>query len=338
MKPIFVTFLLLFSCQFCLADNQSISLHLPLDCQVGTSCFIQNYIDVDPSPDYHDYMCGFLSYNDHTGTDFRIPNMDMIHTGVKVLAAAPGKVRAIRDGMPDISIKNIDKSLIQDREAGNSVAIEHGDGWETQYSHLRQGSVLVKAGDVIQTGQQLGLVGMSGNTEFLHLHFTVRHNGKVIDPFTGMQIGAGCTQSAENSLWDKSLSNQLQYQSSGILNAGFTDGIPNAKPIYEFLRVKPSLPDNSKNIIFWVHLFGVQKNDTQIISIVGPNGKLLARNKMNFKENQAQRLVLIGKQNKGENWEPGRYKGIYTLTRNMKGENQNIINKEFYLNVEAPID
>src|SRR5262249_35663984 len=47
-------------------------LGLPIDCEVGRSCVIQNYVDHDPSPNARDYQCGTLTYDGHNGTDFRL--------------------------------------------------------------------------------------------------------------------------------------------------------------------------------------------------------------------------------------------------------------------------
>ncbi len=93
----------------------------------------------------------------------------------KVMAAANGEVIATLDGMknnvpgklPDpatITVKTVD---------GNHVIIDHGDGFYSFYAHLQPGSVEVEVGDEVQTGDQLGLLGNTGNTSAPHLHFHV---------------------------------------------------------------------------------------------------------------------------------------------------------------------
>src|SRR3954469_22190120 len=92
---------------------------LPLECEIGSACVVQNHVDRDPGPAARDYRCGFLTYDGHKGTDIRVSDRARYKDGVAVLAAAPGRVRAVRDGMAD-------GERVAGREAGNSVVIQHG--------------------------------------------------------------------------------------------------------------------------------------------------------------------------------------------------------------------
>jgi hypothetical protein len=60
------------------------------------------------------------------------------------------------------------------------VRIDSGGGVETLYAHLSE--VDVEAGDIVETGQQVGLVGEEGNSTGPHLHFEVRLDGVAVDP------------------------------------------------------------------------------------------------------------------------------------------------------------
>ncbi len=58
----------------------------------------------------------------------------------------------------------------------NTIAIRHeigGKVYETWYVHMYDDGVLVKEGDTVTAGQQLGLVGSNGNSTGPHLHFEV---------------------------------------------------------------------------------------------------------------------------------------------------------------------
>ena len=74
---------------------------LPVDCEMGTVCFIQNYVDRDPGALARDHACGLLSYDGYKGTDFRVADLVTMRRGIAVIAAAAGTVRGMRDEMPD---------------------------------------------------------------------------------------------------------------------------------------------------------------------------------------------------------------------------------------------
>ncbi len=63
---------------------------------------------------------------------------------------------------------------------GNMVMLDHGNGWQTLYSHLSQ--VYVRCGQQILQGAQIGAVGSSGNSTGPHLHFETRLNGTLPNP------------------------------------------------------------------------------------------------------------------------------------------------------------
>jgi len=65
---------------------------------------------------------------------------------------------------------------------GNVVIIDHGNGYETVYAHLK--SYSVKKGDVVQKGDQIGIMGSTGHSTGVHLHFEVRKNGKHQNPLS----------------------------------------------------------------------------------------------------------------------------------------------------------
>ncbi|MET4665908.1 M23 family metallopeptidase [Sphingomonas sp. PvP056] len=67
------------------------------------------------------------------------------------------------------------------RGYGNMVRIDHGDGNETRYAHLR--SITVVPGAVSQ-GAVIGNVGSTGRSTGAHLHFEVRQRGAAVDPMT----------------------------------------------------------------------------------------------------------------------------------------------------------
>src|SRR5262249_30199802 len=122
------------------------SFDLPIACTIGKDCWVQNYLDHDPGKGAVDFTCGHLTYNAHNGSDIRVADYATMHRGIPVLAAASGQVLRLRDGMADVNVRVIGRSALDGKDAGNSVVIGHGDGWETQYAHMRKGSIKVKVG------------------------------------------------------------------------------------------------------------------------------------------------------------------------------------------------
>lgn len=62
---------------------------------------------------------------------------------------------------------------------GNSVVIRHQEKLYTQVSHLKQGSVKVKTGDIVTQGQVIGTCGNSGRSPYPHLHFQVQETPSI---------------------------------------------------------------------------------------------------------------------------------------------------------------
>lgn len=65
---------------------------------------------------------------------------------------------------------------------GNWIKIAHDQGVVTTYGHMFTAGVLVRTGDVVQAGQQIGRVGTAGDSTGCHLHFEVLTQGTYTDP------------------------------------------------------------------------------------------------------------------------------------------------------------
>jgi hypothetical protein len=286
---------------------------LPLACTFGTDCFVQNYVDTDASDAAADFTCSGLTYDGHKGTDIRLKNYMAMEQGVDVLAAAPGKVLRLRDGMEDVNVREIGVAAIKDRMAGNSVIIDHGDGWVTQYAHMKKGSIVVTPGQQIAAGDKLGQVGLSGNTEFPHLHFEIRHNDHPVDPFTDEEMGAGCNVS-KASMWQPA----LQYQASGLLTMGVATGKPDSEAARHgvYGAVTPSAESDA--LVFWVDLFGLRANDRLIQQLIAPDGAVVAAVDQPVPKAKAQFFSFVGKKKPQGGWAPGPYQGVIRLLRDGK--------------------
>ncbi len=289
-----------------------IVLHKPIGCTVGQNCLIQQYVDHDPGPGAVDYRCGIASYDRHDGTDFRIPDKAAQARGVNVLAAADGVVRAIRDGEPDFAVGAFDAGKVKGKECGNGVVIDHSDGWQTQYCHMRQGSIRVKAGDRVTAGTPLGMVGQSGDAAFPHLHLSVRLNGQSVDPFAF----GGATCGSGQSLWRQEDRAELAYGDTQVLNAGFAAA---AVPADDVERGTIAAPDrHSRALTFYVRAINLREGDVQGVSLNGPEGILAQSRLPALDHSKAQYQMFVGKKLSAAQWPAGTYTGTYTVTRDDK--------------------
>lgn len=114
-----------------------------------------------------DFRGGKLSYDDHDGVDFVCP------VGSSLCAAASGHVVMIRDRW---------------LRGGLTVAVDHGSGILTQYTHCSK--ALVRIGQKVKRGERVALSGLAGAdmTFFVfcapaHVHFMTWRKGRPIDPF-----------------------------------------------------------------------------------------------------------------------------------------------------------
>lgn len=280
-------------------------LSFPLDCTLGQDCVIQQYMDRDPGPGARDYTCGPLTYDGHTGTDIRLPDFAAMAAGVQVLAAAPGIVTALRNTAPDTGRAG----MAEGQECGNGVVIDHGEGWQTQYCHMMQGSIAVTQGQVVAAGTPLGRVGYSGNTEFPHLHLSVRADGTPVDPFAR---GPACGDPGEGALWQ----GDLAYSPGGILTAGFAPDMPTFDTIQAGRAGFATLPADAPALVIWGYLYGTRAGDSVQLSIRQPDGSLMHEVTVPLERRQAQLFRGTGLRARPGGWPPGLYQGEVRLIRN----------------------
>ena len=206
--------------------EEPLTLALPVACELGKTCFLQSYVDVSgPGEEPRDHACGIATFKGHTGTDFRLLSAQAAEQGVAVLAAAKGRVLKVHNGMPDALVRPRRPAIIEGLACGNHVVIDHGQGWQTQYCHLRLDSIKVTPGQEALPGETLGLVGHSGNAGYAHLHFMVRKDDLVVDPFSGVAPAAKCPTDggARMPLWDAKALLAMPYRMSEFIEAGFAD-------------------------------------------------------------------------------------------------------------------
>ncbi|HRH58513.1 MAG TPA: peptidoglycan DD-metalloendopeptidase family protein, partial [Chitinophagales bacterium] len=176
-------------------------LNWPLKAATGfTDCgfhFIGAYVDQNTATtSITDFSCGSNTYDGHRGTDIAIfpyGFYKMDNNQVEVVAAAAGTIIAKADG-------NFDRNCSSNSLTANSIIIQHADGSEALYWHMKKNSVTSKTvGQTVVAGEYLGIVGSSGSSSGPHLHFEVwagSTNATRQDPYSG-----ACNTLNANSWW-----------------------------------------------------------------------------------------------------------------------------------------
>jgi murein DD-endopeptidase MepM/ murein hydrolase activator NlpD len=95
-----------------------------------------------------------------------------MHHGMDFAGKEGSEVLAVASGVVTFSGKHYGY--------GEMVEISHGNGYITRYAHNREN--LVKAGDVVEKGQAIALMGSTGRSTGPHVHFEVLKNGRGVDP------------------------------------------------------------------------------------------------------------------------------------------------------------
>jgi len=280
-------------------------LLFPVDCRLGETCFLQQFVDRDPGPGAQDFTCGPQSYDGHTGTDIRTVDMAAMAQGVVVIAAADGVVRGLRDGVPDGGTA----TMAEGQGCGNGVALTHADGWETQYCHLMQGSITVTTGQTVTAGTPIGLIGYSGRTEFPHLEFILRHEGRVVDPFDPSDTtscGAGTA-----TLW----SAPLPHVPGEILSAGFAADVPEFEVITAGQAERGVIAATDPALVLWAFVHSGRAGDMLRLRILDASGSEIHTQEVTLERTQAQLFRASGRRTPTGGWGPGLYRGEVSLIR-----------------------
>ncbi|MBD2102026.1 M23 family metallopeptidase [Leptolyngbya sp. FACHB-261] len=139
-----------------------------------------------------DNFRGYSSLFGHRSSPFHAdsggPVNSEFHSGLDIAAPRGSYVRSWWGGQVE--------SVISDNRCGTGLVVRSG-GWKHTYCHMEgtvltangrayledpEGRVRTWDGQVVQTGQPIGRVGMSGRTTGPHLHWGLSYNGRRIDP------------------------------------------------------------------------------------------------------------------------------------------------------------
>lgn len=95
-----------------------------------------------------------------------------MHKGIDIAGPSNRTIKAADNGVV--------VSAGRDGTYGNKVVVNHNNGMKTIYAHLS--SISVKVGQTVEKGSKLGVMGSTGRSTGIHLHFEVYKNGALQNP------------------------------------------------------------------------------------------------------------------------------------------------------------
>jgi hypothetical protein len=189
--------------------------------------------------------------NHHTGLDIGLK------MGDSVVAAFDGRVRYAQ---------------YHSRGYGNMVIIRHANGLETWYAHLSK--IIVHCNDEVESGQLIGLGGMTGRATSPHLHLEARYHDKPFDPQSFIDLEHHCLR--DDIFYQSSYTNGKQTHHKK--NTDSLNSVNAALP--KVIKIKPDKGKNKSSsrtahthtIKFGETLFGIAKqNHTSVQAICEAN-------------------------------------------------------------------
>lgn len=102
----------------------------------------------------------------------------VFHSGLDLAASVGTPVVASSDGEIIFTGRN--------GGYGNSIIIQHKDGFKTVYAHCSQ--ILINVGETVKMGRVVATVGRTGTATGAHLHFEVFRNGKLQNPELALSL------------------------------------------------------------------------------------------------------------------------------------------------------
>ena len=139
------------------------------------------------------------------------------HRGIDIPCSQGTSVYASRPGTVTV--------LPYDSARGYCMVIDHGDGYYSEYQHLKKGSFKVSTGDYVQQGTVIALTGNTGSGGY-HLHFEIMNLGKT---------GLGASYKSYFSSFAKYVNvnpknSGVTITSTNVIRVSTASGVPMAAP------------------------------------------------------------------------------------------------------------
>lgn len=288
-------------------------LTFPVACTPGEDCWITRYVDHGQGAEARDYLCGNHTQAGHKGTDIALSDLGQMAAGIDVLATRSGTVLRVRDGVDDISVRRTGAEAVDGQECGNGIVIAHDNGDESQYCHLRKGSIVVQPEAHVKAGAKIAQVGLSGETEFPHLHYMLRRDGEIIDPFDGSKMLDHCDASGP-ILW----ATDIAYDPLVLFDLQLSAAPPNGDTVWQ--EGQSTLDRMGPAMVLTARGMFTEAGDTWHMRIRDPKGGIFVEQKAALEDGDQFYYRFIGRKRPDGGFMPGIWTGELTAKRGTEAE------------------
>jgi len=154
----------------------------------------------EPLPEFDQRVQGILAKLDDLASlnvaASRVPLVNPLHSGYRLSSPFGPRGGRLHKGIDMASSLNTPVYATADatvkfsgtqRGYGNVVVLDHGGGYETYYAHLNRR--LVTVGQTISRGDRIALMGNTGRSTGVHLHYEIRKDNVAVNPMTYIKAG-----------------------------------------------------------------------------------------------------------------------------------------------------
>jgi hypothetical protein len=152
--------------------------------------------------------------------------------------------------------------------------------------------------------------------DFAHVHISVRHDGKIVDPFLPDAADGKCDSNARGpGLWQPAAAAAFPYKNGEMIGAGFAGAPPNFEALEINDRDIVPLAASSPAIILFGRFINLMKGDLVHFVASGPGSEIFDESAAPLERDKATYVAFAGKRRLGDTWPAGHYSGRVELIR-----------------------
>ncbi len=151
--------------------------------------------------------------------------------------------------------------------------------------------------------------------DFAQVHLSVRHDGKIVDPFLPDANGKCDPNARGPGLWEPAAAAAFPYKNGEMIGAAFAGAAPDVNALELDDQDIAPLSPTSDAFVLYGRFINLKKGDRVNFTALGPSGELFDESAAPLDRDKATFVAFIGKRRGKDEWPKGRYDGRVSLIR-----------------------